>query len=121
VPSARERGGFIIAGSGEADEQNGSFRDRIVRLGDVSLDGLRAKVRFVMGEMEARLTALGFGWEDALSTQAYTVHDIGPLVGEEFAQAGAADGGLAWHYCRPPVVDIEFEMDVRGAVREILV
>ena len=121
VPSERDRGGFIIAGSGEATEQNGQFRDRIVRLGDVSLDGMRAKVRFVMGEMEARLTALGFGWGDALSTQAYTVHDIGPLVGEEFAKVGAAEGGLAWHFCRPPVVDIDFEMDVRGAVREILV
>lgn len=121
VPSVRERGGFIIAGSGETIEQDGNFRDRIVRLGDVSLDGLRAKVRFVMGEMEARLTALGFGWGDALTTQAYTVHDIGPLVGEEFAKVGAAGGGLAWHFCRPPVVDIEFEMDVRGAVREILI
>ena len=49
------------------------------------------------------------------------MHDIGPLVGEEFAKVGAAEGGLAWHYCRPPVVDIEFEMDVRGAVRELLV
>ena len=61
VPSERDRGGFIIAGSGESIEQNGKFRDRIVRLGDISLDGMRAKVRFVMGEMEARLTALGFG------------------------------------------------------------
>ena len=121
VPSERERGGFIVAGSGEAIEQDGSFRDRTVRLGDVSLDGLRAKVRFVMGKMEERLAALGFGWEHALSTQAYTVQDIGPLVGAEFAKVGATGGGLAWHFCRPPVVDIEFEMDVRGAVREVLV
>ncbi len=72
-----------------------------------------------MSEMEVRLTALGFGWQDAVSTQAYTVHDIGFLVDEEFAKRGAAGGGLAWHYCRPPIIDIEFEMDVRGAVREI--
>lgn len=121
VPSERERGGFIIAGSGESIERDGNFWDNIVRYGDVSLDGMREKVRFVMAEMAARLTALGYGWADALSTQAYTVRDIGPLVGEEFARVGAAGGGLVWHFCRPPVVDIEFEMDVRGAVREVLV
>jgi hypothetical protein len=120
VPAETERGSFIIAGGGEAKEVGGSFRDRIVRLGDTSLDGMREKVRFVMGEMEARLAALGFGWHDALSTQAYTVYDIGPLVGEEFARKGAVAGGLVWHYCRPPVVHIDFEMDVRGAAREIV-
>lgn len=120
VPAGTTRGGFIVAGGGEAREVGGSFRDGIVRRGDVSPDGLREKVRFVMAEMEARLALLGVGWRDAVSTQAYTVHDIGPLIGEEIAKRGAAAGGLAWHFCRPPVVDIDFEMDVRGAAREIV-
>jgi len=55
-----------------------------------------------------------------VSTQAYTVHDIGALVGPEIAARGAAPGGLAWHVARPPVVGLEFEMDVRGAAREIV-
>ena len=76
-------------------------------------------MRFVVELMEHRLKALGFGWKDAVSTQAYTVHDIGALVGPEIAARGAAAGGLAWHFARPPVVDLEFEMDVRGAAREI--
>jgi hypothetical protein len=29
-------------------------------------------------------------------------------------------GGLSWHLARPPVVGLEFEMDVRGAAREIV-
>lgn len=115
-----ERGSFIIAGGGEAREGAGEYRDSIVRLGDTSVDGLRAKLRFVMAEMEARLAALGFDWQDVSSTQAYTVHDIGSLVREEIAGKGAAVGGLEWHFCRPPVVDIEYEMDVRGAAREIV-
>jgi len=118
VPTQDARGSFIIAGGGEAREGAGEYRDSIVRLGDISIDGLRDKLRFVMVEMESRLTALGFDWRDAISTQAYTVHDIGPLVREEIAGKGAAAGGLEWHFCRPPVVDIEFEMDVRGAARE---
>jgi hypothetical protein len=98
---------------------SGSFRERTVRYRETSLDALREKVRHVVGEMEARLSALGFSWHDALSTQAYTVQDIGPLVGPELAARGAAPGGLSWHFARPPVVDLEFEMDVRGAAREI--
>ena len=120
VPAETACGGFIIAGGGEAQDGDSPFHDRIVRLGDVSPDALREKLRYVLAEMEARLAALGFGWSDALSTQAYTVHDIGALVGEEIVKKGAAPGGLLWHFCRPPVVDIEYEMDVRGAARDIV-
>jgi hypothetical protein len=97
------RGSFIIAGGAESRER--------VELAD--------KVSHVAGEMERRLAALGFSWADAASTQAYSVHDIGPLVGAHIAARGAAAGGLAWHLARPPVVGLEFEMDVRGAAREL--
>ncbi len=120
VAARSNRGSFIVAGGGEAKEGKGSYRDRVVRLGDTSLEGMREKVRFVMTEMKARLSALGFGWQDAISTQAYTVHDIGPLVGEEIVRKGAAPGGLCWHFSRPPVVNLDYEMDVRGAAREIV-
>lgn len=120
VPATGKPGTFIVAGGGEAKEGNRTYRETIVSLGDTSPAGLRAKLRYVVAEMEARLAALGFSWADAVSTQAYTVHDIGALVGPEIAARGAAQGGLAWHFCRPPIVDVEFEMDVRGAAREIV-
>jgi hypothetical protein len=119
--SVGKRGSFIVAGGGEAQEGRASYRETIVRPGDTSIDGMREKVRYVIGEMELRLSALGFGWPDAVSTQAYTVHDIGPLIGEEIAERGAAPGGLAWHFCRPPIVGLDYEMDVRGAAREIVI
>jgi len=120
VPTKSQAGTFIVAGGGEAKEGNKTYRETIVSLGDTSPAGMRAKVRYVVAEMEARLAALGFTWADAVSTQAYTVHDIGALVGPEIAARGAALGGLEWHYCRPPIVDLEFEMDVRGAARELV-
>jgi hypothetical protein len=120
LPAETDRGGFIIAGGGEAREGAATYQESIVRLGDTSTDGLRAKMRAVMATMESRLAALGFGWQDATSTQAYTVHDIGSLVGDEIARKGAAAAGLEWHFSRPPVVNIEYEMDVRGAAREIV-
>ena len=115
-----KRGSFIVSGSAEAKEGGASYRESIVRLGDASAEGLREKVRWVLGEMERRLGALGFWWADAVSTQAYTVRDIGFLVAEEIVKRGAAPGGLSWHFCTPPVVDLDYEMDVRGAARDIV-
>jgi len=94
---------------------------RTVRHGDTSADALREKMRFVVELMEGRLKALGFSWSDALATQAYTVHDIGSLIGPEIAAHGAAPAGVTWHLARPPVHGLEFEMDVRGPARELLI
>jgi hypothetical protein len=121
VPARSSRGSFIIAGGGDATEGRNPLKDYIVRYGETSLDAMRDKVRYVVSEMERRLKALGFGWQDAISTQAYTVQDIGALVGEEIVGKGAAPGGLSWHFCRPPVVGLEYEMDVRGAAQEIVI
>jgi hypothetical protein len=82
---------------------------------------MRAKVKAVADEMERRLHLLGFDWKDVVTTQAYTVQDIGPLIGELLAARGACEGGLVWTYSRPPVVELEYEMDVRGAVRELII
>lgn len=111
---------FMLSGGGDARSGSEPYRERIVRFGDTSPEGLREKVAFVIAEMEHRLKLLGFGWRDAVSTQAYTVQNIGHLVGEEFARRGAMTGGLVWNYARPPVIGLEYEMDVRGAARELI-
>jgi hypothetical protein len=68
--------------------------------------------------MERRLGVLGFSWMDTSATQLYTVHDIHPFLAGEIVSRGAAHSGLIWHYCRPPVVDLEYEMDCRGVAIE---
>lgn len=111
---------FMLSGGGDARSGSEPYKDRIVRYGDTSPEGLREKVRFVIAEMERRLKALGFGWADAVSTQAYTVQNIGHLIGEELAKRGAITSGLVWNYARPPVIGLEYEMDVRGTARELI-
>ncbi|MGH8665365.1 MAG: 2-amino-5-chloromuconate deaminase CnbZ [Burkholderiales bacterium] len=112
---------FVLAGGGEALGPGSSHRERIVRRGDTSPEGMRDKVIAVTQEMERRLELLGFSWRDATSTQAYTVQNIGHLVGEVLAARGACTGGLVWTYAWPPVIELEFEMDVRRVAREVLV
>ena len=118
VADAGAPGSFVIAGSGEAPEGGASYKDRIIRLGDTSTDGLREKARYVLGEMERRMGILGFGWKDTTAVQVYSVHDIHPLLASEIVKRGAARHGLTWQFCRPPVIGLDYEMDCRGVAEE---
>jgi hypothetical protein len=120
VPGDRIRANFVVAGGAECPEGKPNYRDFIVARGDTSPEGLRSKVRFVVAEMKSRLAALDASWSDAGAAQMYTVQNIGDLVESEILRPGPAYCGLTWQLCRPPIVDLEFEMDVR-AVREVLV
>lgn len=121
VPSGQPRTTFQLSGSADAHTGNAPARERVIALGDTSPEGLRTKVAFVADTMERRMAALGVGWADAVSTQLYTVQNIGHLVGDELARRGAGAGGLVWNYARPPVVGLEFEMDVRGYAHETVI
>jgi hypothetical protein len=120
-PSQGGAPAFVIAGGAEARGGAGSYPERIVRYRDLSPDGLREKVRFTAREMEARLAAFGFAWKDTTAVQAYTVHDFHPVIVEELVRRGAARSGLTWHFARPPVVDLEYEMDCRRVMREAVI
>ena len=112
---------FVIAGGAEARGGNGSYPERIVRYRDLSADGLKEKVGFTVREMESRLDAFGFGWKDTTGVQAYTVHDFHPVITEELVRRGATRSGLTWNFARPPVVDLEYEMDCRRVMRETVI
>jgi hypothetical protein len=82
---------------------------------------MRDKARQVLGEMERRMAPLGLGWPDVAVTQLYTVFKVHSIMAEEFVARGAASGGVTWHYARPPVQGLDFEVDVRGGVREVMI
>lgn len=113
-PMIGASGSFVIAGSGEAEEGHASYRERTVRFGDTSPDGLRAKAAFVLDRMEQRMAAVDATWADCTAAQVYTVHDLHPFLADEIVRRGAAEHGLAWHYARPPVIGLEYEMDCRN-------
>ena len=70
-----------------------SYEERIIRRGDQSPGAMREKAYFVLGAMEQRMAALGFGWADVTATQVYTIFDIHPLLASEFVRRGAIPGG----------------------------
>ena len=116
VPAAQSGGikSFVIAGGADAEEKPGKSIERFIRHGETSPDAMREKAQYVLRAMEIRMAALGVGWADATTTQVYTVHDLHPFLEDEIVARGAARSGLTWYYARPPVVGLEYEMDVRG-------
>ena len=112
---------FVIAGGAEAREGAASYRERTIRRGETGPEAMREKARYVLGEMERRLAAFGLGWADTTATQVYTVHDLHPFLADEIVRRGAAHSGLTWHYARPPVRELEYEMDCRAIGRESVI
>jgi hypothetical protein len=110
---------FVIAGS--ADSAEGGATYEIVAAGDTSVEGMRTKMRFVLGVMEARMSELGFGWSDTTGTHMYTVQDVHPIFAREMVEHGVAHAGVTWHFNRPPVTGLEYEMDTRGVMHERVV
>jgi len=120
-PSQNAMPSFVIAGSGEAREGGATYSERTVRYRDLSPGGLKEKVEFVVGAMEHRMGQLGFGWKDTTAVQTYTVHDFHPVFADALVRRGAARSGLTWHFARPPVIDLEYEMDCRRVMWEMVI
>ena len=112
---------FVVAGSGEAQEGSGPYSEKTVRFRETTPDAMREKATFVLGTMEKRLAALDAAWSDTTGVQVYTVRDLYPFLGDEIVRRGAARHGLTWHFNRPPVIDLEYEMDCRGIATERLI
>lgn len=111
---------FVVAGAGELPEGKLS-REAIVALGDTSDDGISTKARFVIDLMENRLRGLGVDWPQVTRTNVYTAHSIDFVLPEiVLSRLGIASmDGVTCHYSRPPIDEIEFEMDLRGTRTEI--
>ncbi len=111
---------FVVAGSGEAPEGRKTYGERAIRIGEHSPDAIREKAQWVLREMERRMAALGVTWTDSTATHLYTVYDIHHIMADEIVRRGAASAGLTWQFCRPPVDVLDYEMDVRGVLTEIV-
>lgn len=121
LPTKEAGPSFIIAGAGELPEGSLDPRD-VVRHGETTPDALREKTRFVMGLMRGRMKELRVDWPDANVTEVYTIHPVCSFLAQEIIKPMGAGGlhGITWHYARPPIETIEYEMDVRGVRREIV-
>lgn len=120
VPESGASGDFLISGKPEIRD-GAPPSERIVGGRDVSLKGLEIKARFVMNAMRERVAALGCDWSKVTAAQIYTVHDIRPLLDTVFAEDKVSQIGLTWYPAWPPVIGMEFEVDVRSVRTELVI
>ena len=115
VENAAAEPSFCGAGGGETTD------DGIVAEGDMSVDGMRAKACRVMDIMEARLSGLGMTWEQVTDVNVYTAAENGDWLTSELMPRMGADAyhGIRWYLSRPPIIGLDFEMDLRGVRRKI--
>jgi hypothetical protein len=122
-PSSRLNGErtFVVSGAGELVNSDLTSQ-KIARAKDISEDAIREKANCVLGIMQDRLTQMGMKHSSVTAVNIYTIHNIfphlEPAILASLPQANLH--GLRWHFARPPVLDIEFEMDVRNNQTERL-
>ena len=111
---------FVVAGSGET-RRNERGAVELVRAGDSTPDAMREKATYVLGVMRDRLHGLGGDWADVTAINIYTAHPIEPFLADTILRGirPAAIHGVTWHLSRPPIIDIEFEMDMRGVAKRL--
>jgi hypothetical protein len=111
---------FVIAGAGELPEGVLSA-EAIVRGGEITAEAIEAKAIFVMELMRGRVAALGAALADVTAVDLYTLHSPEPFLANLILAAlgPAAIHGVHWHYSRPPITGLEFEMDMRRVLHEL--
>ncbi|MCX6622607.1 MAG: RidA family protein [Acidobacteria bacterium] len=121
VPSTAIGKSFVVAGASELPEGSLDPLD-VVRRGETSAAALEEKTNYVLGLMEGRLNGMELAWADVAHTGVYTVHNIYPyLATSVLRRMGAAQlQGLTWYFSRPPIVSIEYELDLRACRKELV-
>ena len=112
---------FVVAGAAELREA-ALDEDDIIARGESGPEAMRKKAGHVVGIMESRLLGLGASWDLVTAVDVYTVFLLeGLLEDSVLPKMGAADRhGLCWSRSRPPVLGLDFEMDMRGVRRELV-
>lgn len=121
TPPGREAT-VVVAGAGELEE--GRLEpSAIVAPRRTDPEAMHAKADFVLDVMEQRLAGLETSWDAVTAIDVYTIHGIDQLMNELiWPRLGTARRhAVRLHHTRPPVIDIEFEMDVRCVRTELII
>lgn len=113
---------LLVAGAAEL--RGGSLNDAaIVRRGQVDPGAMLEKATHVIDVMEHRLLGLGGTWGSVNVVDVYTCHPVDLLLSDLLWKrlGPACRHAVRLHHTRPPVIGLEFEMDVRGLRTELVI
>jgi hypothetical protein len=106
---------FVVAGAGDLRDQADLTSAAIVRPGETHHDALVEKANTVMAVMSERLHGIGLDWPQVSTVNLYTVHSLDHFLEPVLLPTLGAVGlhGVHWYYSRPPIANLEYEMDLR--------
>jgi len=107
---------FVISGKPENIEEPPGG---IVAGADVSASGLIQKATYVLDVLRKRVAILGAEWTSINGAQVYSAHSLDAVIPSVFVNAGLTDLGLTLFPSFPPVLGLEFEVDVRAVSCEL--
>jgi len=121
-PSDHPARTFVAAGGGELPHRE-IDRSHIVRLGETTPDAMLEKAQCVARIMQHRMDHLGVAHEDVTTIDVYTSHPIHQILNDVLIPSLPSTSGMGvqWFLSRPPVEEIEFEMDLRGIREELTI
>jgi len=67
------------------------------------------------------LTTDGPFHDQSATSRKQRVGSFHHVFADALVRRGAARSGLTWHFARPPVIDLEYEMDCRRVLREMVI
>ena len=72
--------------------------------------------------MSGRIKDMGISWDEDTNVNMYTDNSNCIVLDHEIIRPMVASElhGVTWHYSLPPIESIEYEMDLRGTHREIV-
>jgi len=96
--------------------------ETIIRYGETNAEALTEKALRVMEIMQSRLDGFKLTWSEVTAIDIYSIHPIHPFLPEIILRPidKAAVHGIRWFYGRPPIIGLEFEMDMRGVRSDIV-
>ncbi len=111
---------FVLSGAPEIASRDGGVQ--IVARGDTSADGLRRKLDCILGVLGGHISELKLTWEMTTGINLYTTFDVHELFASRLLPVlGAASHcGINWYYARPPVSNLDLEVDARAVRTELV-
>lgn len=121
VKSPDAPGTYVVAGAGELPTRR-LDSSRILQAGCTDAEAMQEKAACVVGILRHRMEKLQADAERISTIDVYTMHPLRPLLHNVIMPdlPRASQLGVQWFLSRPPIVEIEFEMDLRGVRREII-
>ncbi len=116
--STRKGSTFCISGTADIDAKG-----KIVAAGDLSAEGMKKKLDYVIQIIASRMEELELKLGDANQVDLHAVADLRNLWGTTILPklGTAAAAGVRYHYTRPPILGAEVELEVRRVAQEIVI